>query len=97
MAGMKRSLVRRLALLAAGLLTLYIGDNLVLRFRIWRNLQPYGSVLVKRYFAIKHKDQRVEFVSTDPQQRPCANSLLPQLGYKPCWYVGRTTVERIDM
>lgn len=94
---MKRLVVRSLVFLAVSLLTLYIGDNLVLRFRIWRNLQPYGSVLVKRYFAIKHKDQRVEFVSTDPEQRPCAHSLLPQLGYKPCWYVGRTTVERIDM
>jgi hypothetical protein len=94
---MKRSLVRSLVVFGVALLTLYIGDNLVLRYRIWRNLQPYGSVLVKRYFAIKHKDQRVEFVATDPQQRPCAHSLLPQLGYKPCWYVSRTTVERIDM
>lgn len=94
---MKRLLLRSLALFVVSLLTLYIGDNLVLRYRIWRNLQPYGSVLVKRYFAIKHKDQKVEFVSTDPDNRPCVHSLLPQLGYKPCWYVGRNTVERIDM
>jgi hypothetical protein len=94
---MKRSLLRSLALFVVSLLTLYIGDNLVLRYRIWRNLQPYGSVLVKRYLAIKHKDQKVEFVSTDPDTRPCVRSLLPQLGYKPCWYVGRTTVERIEM
>ena len=94
---MKRSLVRSLDLVGVSLLTLYIGDNLVLRYRIRRNLQPYGSVLVKRYLAIKHKDQRVEFVSADPDLRPCAHSLLPQLGYKPCWYVGRNPIERIDM
>ena len=94
---MKRSFLRSLVLFAVSLLTLYICDNLVLRYRVWRNLQPYGSVLVKRYFAIKHKDQRVEFVSTDPDNRPCVHSLLPQLGYKPCWYVGRNTTERIDM
>ena len=94
---MKRSLVRSLVLVGVSLLTLYIGDNLVLRYRIRRNLQPYGSVLVKRYLAIKHKDQRVEFVSADPDLRPCAHSLLPQLGYKPCWYVGRNTTERIEM
>jgi hypothetical protein len=94
---MKRPLLRSLVFFVVSLLTLYIGDNLVLRYRILRNLQPYGSVLVKRYFAIKHKDGKTEFVSTDPDNRPCAHSLFPQLGYKPCWYVARTTIERIDM
>ena len=94
---LRRSLLRSLVLAATALLTLYVGDNLVLRYRIWRGLQPYGSVTVKRYFAIKRKDGRVEFAPADPVTRTCVHSLLPQMGARPCWYVERRTSEQIDM
>ena len=93
----RRPVVRSLVLAAVALLTLYIGDNLVLRYRVWKGLQPYGSVTVKRYFAIKRKDQRVEFAPADPVARTCVHSVLPQMGAKPCWYVERKTSEQIDM
>ena len=79
------------------LLTAYIGDNLVIRWRTARNLTPFATLEVKRYYAIRQKNQRVEFAPLDPETRPCANSLLPQFGRPPCWYLRRHAVERIDM
>lgn len=94
---MKRTLIRLGLSMVVALLAFDVGDNLVLRYRILTNREPFGKVQVKRYLAIRHKDQRVEFVATDPETRSCAHSLLPQLGNNPCWYVSRNAVERIDM
>ncbi len=94
---MKRILTRIALTLFPALLAFYIGDNLVVRYRIMTNREPFGSVQVKRYLAIPHKDQRVEYVATDPETRPCVHSLFPQFGRNPCWYVSRNTVERIEM
>ena len=95
--GMRRTLTRYGIVLILALLASDIGDNLVVRYRIQTNREAFGSVQVKRYLAIRHKDQRVEFVPTDPETRPCVNSLFPQFGNNPCWYVSRNKVERIDM
>jgi hypothetical protein len=94
---MKRNLIRATLTVLVGVGLLYIGDNLVLRYRMRTPGAAFGSVTVKRYYAIRHKDQRVEFDPIDPEVRPCAHSLFPQFGTNPCWYVSRTTVERIDM
>ena len=94
---MKRILIRLGLSMVIALLAVDVGDNLVLRYRIHANREPFGTVQVKRYFAIRHKDQRVEFVSADSENRTCTHSLLPQLGNNPCWYVSRNTIERIDM
>jgi hypothetical protein len=94
---MKRNFARLSLSLVIALLALDVGDNLVVRYRIRTNREPFGTIQVRRYFAIRHKDQRVEFVPTDTESRPCVHSLLPQLGNNPCWYVSRNTVERIDM
>jgi hypothetical protein len=94
---MKRILIRLGLSIVIALLAVDVGDNLVLRYRISTNRQPFGTVQIKRYFAIRHKDQRIEFISTDTENRTCTHSLLPQLGSNPCWYVSRNTIERIDM
>ncbi len=94
---MQRILIRTAIALVIALLAVDVGDNLVLRYRIHAHRQPFGAVEVRRYFAIRHKDQRIEYVPTDPETRPCVNSLLPQLGNNPCWYVSRNPVERIEM
>jgi hypothetical protein len=94
---MKRILARLAFILIPALLALYIGDNLVVRYRMSSNRAPFGTVQVKRYLAIRHKDQRIEFVRTDTETRPCVNSVFPQFGLNPCWYVSRNAVERIDM
>jgi hypothetical protein len=94
---MKRTLIRLGLSMVIALLVVDVGDNLVLRYRIATNREPFGTVQVKRYLAIRHKDQRIEFVSSDPESRFCVHSRLPQLGSNPCWYVSRNAVERIDM
>jgi len=94
---MKRILIRLTLVVVPALLALYIGDNLVMRYRIHAYGTPFGAVQVKRYLAIRHKDQRVEFVRGDSDTRPCANSLFPQFGMPPCWYLSRHAEERVDM
>jgi hypothetical protein len=94
---MKRNLIRFGIALLFALLVLDVGDNLVVRYRIRTHGEPFGTIQVKRYFAIRHKDQRIEFVPTDTESRSCVHSLFPQLGNNPCWYVSRNSVERIDM
>ena len=94
---LKQKIIRITLAMALALVGLDIGDNLCLRVRTARQMHPYGSVVVKRYLTIREKNQKLEYVRLEPETRPCAYSLLPQLGYSPCWYVGRTTVQYIEM
>jgi hypothetical protein len=56
-----------------------------------------GTVKVERYYAIPQKDGKTEFVFAEPETQACVQSLLPHLGYRPCWYVNRHRRKRIDM
>lgn len=94
---MKRTLTRLVLALILSVLAIYIGDNLQVRYRIHTGRKPFGEIEVKRYFAIRHKDQRIEFAPADTDTRPCVHSLFPQFGTKPCWYVSRNSREQIDM
>ena len=82
---------RILAFLILGLCVLYGGDYLAARH------SALGSVKVERYYAIPQKDGKTEFVFATPENQGCVQSLLPHLGYNPCWYVDRHKRKRIDM
>ena len=56
-----------------------------------------GTVTVERYYAIPQKDGKTEFVFATPESQACVQSMLPHLGYSPCWYVNRHKRKRIDM
>jgi hypothetical protein len=84
---MKRILV--MAIL--GLCVLYGCDYLAGRHA------TLGTVKVERYYAIPQKDGKTEFVFAAPESQACVQSLLPHLGYSPCWYVNRHRRKRIDM
>jgi hypothetical protein len=94
---LKRMLIA--ALLIAALL--YLGDYLVLRFRIWRNLQPFGTVTVQVLYAISEKGppnaNRTEYSSAGPQEQTCVNALFPHLGYAPCWYLRRHPQKQVNV
>lgn len=75
----------------------YVGDFLVLRYRVARNQTPFGTVTVRPYYAVPRKDHRVEFMFQDPEDETCVNSLLPHMGDSPCWYLRRNPQKRIDM
>ena len=78
--------LQRIALFAiSGLILLYAGDYAVLRVRG----QTLGSVDVQIMWAIKQKDNRVDYELGDSETRPCVHSLFPQMGYAPCWYLSR--------
>jgi uncharacterized membrane protein len=84
------------SLLAVFLVT-YGGDYLVVRYRIATNHDPYGSVTVQRYYAVKEKSGKTEFMFSPPEPELCLHSLFPHFGYKPCWYLSGHTEIRTDI
>jgi hypothetical protein len=90
---MKRILL--FALLA--LLLVYLGDDLSVRFKIPKTRNPFGTVRVRRYYAVGLKSGKTDFMFLDPQNQTCVHSLFPHLGYPPCWYLARHPVKRVDM
>lgn len=83
------------------LLVVYGVDYLQLRYRIWRDKQPYGTVTVQIMYAISEKGSpganKTEYSSGDPQDQTCVNSLFPHLGYSPCWYLRRHTQKQVNI
>ena len=71
----------------------YGGDYL--RLRVER--LPLGSVAVKRLYEVKLKNRKTEYLSEEAAPAPCVHSLLPQMGYAPCWYLSRHRVQRIQV
>jgi hypothetical protein len=67
------------------LVLLYAVDYVLLRF----HGQALGSVDVQIMWAIKQKDNRIDYELGDTETRPCVHSLFPQMGYAPCWYLSR--------
>ena len=88
--------IRRWAFAAVLLVVVvYLGDYLAVRFPGSRN--PYGSVTVQPYYAIRLKSKKTEFdFDVSPETKVCVHSLFPHMGDPPCWYASRHTQERID-
>ena len=72
-------------LIAAGVLA-YAADYAILRFRIWRTLDPYGSVTVQVYYAVPQKNGKMEYDFQSSDEETCVKSIFPHLGARPCWY-----------
>ena len=70
------------------LLLLYAGDYV--RLRAGRN--QFGSM-----YAVRLKNRKTEYFSDEPQTVSCVNSVLPQMGYAPCWYLIRHRVQTVDI
>jgi hypothetical protein len=76
---------------------LYLADYLTVRYRIPRGRQPFGTVEMQQYYAVRKKDGKMEYMFDQPQAQTCVNSFFPHLGYAPCWYVRRKPVRRINV
>jgi hypothetical protein len=85
-----------LILIAVGAVV-YAGDYLSLRFRIPGNRPQLASVSVQPLLAVPQKNGKYEFMLGDQVSQTCSNSLFPQLGYAPCWYVNRHKQPQIKM
>jgi hypothetical protein len=82
-----------LTIVAAVLLT-YMTDFVQLRLR---GSQGLSTVTVRRFYAVHHKNGRTEFLFRSPENQPCAQSLFPQSGYAPCWYLRKHPEQRIEI
>ena len=77
--------------LAAGIL--YIADYAMIRF----GPNPFGSVIVSRYYVIPKKNGKTEFLFQAPELQKCVHSLFPHQGYPPCWYLSRRPEQPIKL
>ncbi len=89
---MKRIVV--IVVLLAGIL--YLADFLSVRFRIPPR-DTFGAVTVHTYYVVKLKNGRTEYDYAGDRTANCSNSLFPQFGVKPCWYVRRHADEQVDI
>ena len=94
MAGTLATQIRRVFILSLVWLVvaaclLYLADYARLRYKIHSNSQPYGSVKMQNYYAVKLKSGKVEYYFDTMKIQPCSNTLFPQTGYAPCWYLQR--------
>jgi hypothetical protein len=83
-----------IALLA--LAGLYAGDYLSEHYRIPGNRQVFDTVQVQTLYAVRQKDNRIEYSLGDTVFETCVRSLFPHLGYTPCWYLSRHATRHID-
>lgn len=79
------------------LATAYSADYFSIRYRIAKNLEPYGVVRVRRYYAVMMKNGKPEYYFDQPTDQTCVHSLFPHFGYPPCWYLKRRATQEIKM
>jgi hypothetical protein len=90
-------ILKRFLIGAAALsFVIYGGDFLSLQLRI-PSREQFGSVEIKRYFIVKLKNRKTGFMPDEPQTVSCVNSLFPQWGFAPCWWVTRHKVQEIEI
>jgi hypothetical protein len=68
---------------------LYLGDYIVLRYRIARGGQAAGTDTLTVLYGTPLKNGQISIFTDQPQSQPCSRSIFPHLGYPACWYVRR--------
>jgi hypothetical protein len=90
--------LRQVLLIAVLLAAVTYGvDYGILRYRVSANKSAFDTVTVKQVYAVPRNDHKLEYMSGDPQDQTCVNSLFPHLGDPPCWYLRAHTKQRIDL
>jgi hypothetical protein len=90
---MRKAILITVSGLCLAVAILYIADYSSVRF----GRDPFGNVIVTRYYLIPKKSGKTEFVFQPAQLEKCVHSLFPHQGYKPCWYVSRHPEQPIKM
>lgn len=75
---------------------LYAADFVSLRAGVPPR-EKLGSITVHTYYAVKLKNGRTEYDKGSDQVVNCSNSLFPQLGVGPCWYIARHLNQQITI
>jgi hypothetical protein len=73
-------------------IALYAGDYLVLHYRMARYGAVAATLSVPTFYAAPLKNGRLSVYYDQPQVQTCVRSIFPWLGYEPCWYVSRHTI-----
>ena len=74
----------------------YAADFLSLHAGVPRR-PKVGSITVHTYYAVKLKSGKTEYDDAGDEIVSCSNSLLPQMGVSPCWYVSRNPSRQITI
>ena len=92
----KRILVRGFLGLIGVLLVAYVADAIQVRIRLATEgpAKVYDSVTV--VYAAGLKNSKYEIYSGSPETETCSRTLFPQMGYSPCWYLRRHTMQMLD-
>ena len=90
---LKQALLAVLALVIVA----YAADDISVRYKVPASRQAFGSVQVRKVYAVRRKNGSTEFLFDDPRGVSCVNSLAPHLGLDPCWYLERHTEQREDI
>ena len=82
--------------LGAAILT-YGVDFGVFRLRVADRRNPYGSVVVRRSYAVLQKNGKTQFIFDPPAPETCVKALFPHSGMQPCWYLSRHPEQRTNI
>ena len=93
------NILRKIVLAVVVLLVVtYAVDYAQLRYCVWRNANPFGTVQVEKYYAVHEKNNRVEYMFPyESNDQNCVHALFPHMGYSPCWYLNRNREQRVDI
>lgn len=89
---MKRLLqiLARWLMVLAGLVVLaYVGEDLVLRYRVSHGGSANVFKNVTYYEAGEVKGGKLEYYFDQPQVEVCVRAIFPHFGDEPCWYAQR--------
>lgn len=92
-----RLFVRVLLALLVVLALAFAVDAGILRYRASANRNAFSTITVRPFYAVPRKDKKVEYEFDDPRDQTCSNSLFPQMGYTPCWYLRRHKDQEIPL
>ena len=85
-----RTWVKRIVLTAVlAAAVLWTSDWMLLRLKIARNGDAFGSVLVHFRYAVHLKNKRIEQYNSKPRMQECVHSAFPHMNESPCWYLER--------
>ncbi len=90
------TLARVLLVSLAAIAIAYFGDYFSLKLRI-PNRPQTRDVQIRPMIAVPQRGNKTEYIPGDPEVQTCSNSVFPQLGFQPCWYVMRHQEQQINM
>ena len=88
--------LRALAVLLAVTAVVYCVDYVVFRVKMARGT-GVEMVTIERIYAIPEKNKRTEYTDAGSVDMQCVHTLFPHMGYGPCWYVKKHTLQQINM